>query len=45
MAVIYQVMSSCMFTNSVITGSVARIAKHRYISYSECDFEVFATRG
>jgi len=29
----------------VITGSVARSAKLRYISYSETDFEVFLRSG
>ena len=29
----------------VITGSVARSAKHRYLSYSEADFEVLLPAG
>jgi len=29
----------------VITGSIARSAKRRYLSYSEADFEVFRPTG
>jgi len=29
----------------LITGSIARSAKHRYLVYSEADFEVFCPTG
>ena len=30
---------------NIVTGSIARSAKRRYLSYSEADFEVFRPTG
>jgi len=34
-----------LIKRSFVTGSIARSATHRYLSYSEADFEVFRPAG
>jgi len=36
-----RVLFSLLFANLLVTGSIARNAERRYVSYSEVDFEVF----
>jgi len=38
-------VSGCSSLFAIITGSIARSAKRRYLSYSEADFEVFRPKG
>jgi len=40
-----QTWSLYVTDSQLITGSIARSAKRRYLSYSEADFEVFRPTG